>query len=173
MAYEPELEAGEAVRYRAISHLTKNAKPFHIAVSDRAIFWPEIKFLPGVDPFYFRRISHHQIQEVTIPKLSPYGLWILGTLMIALGLFLLLGIKERAIEAGVITIVVGFIFLFGARNRYGLKIVTTEKTFRWAPPPVADKVSRARVTAVLDGITAACETSGLRVKDERQKIAAI
>jgi hypothetical protein len=182
MAYEPELETGETVRYRAALNLSKKAQPFHFAVSDRAVYWPAIKLVAVSDPFYFRRLTNNQIQEVSIRRLPPYGFWILAGLMVIGGLtstvFMVQQILagqtgEHNVSGWPIAVLVGgFILPFAAQGRHGLQITTSEKTFRWKPPLVVDKPSKDQVAATLDGISAACQASGLRVRDERQKIAA-
>jgi hypothetical protein len=93
MAYIPELEAGEKLIRQFKVKFSKKAQPFHFAVSDRALYWPEKKLIALNDPFYFRRIPHHQVQTVSLKKLAPYALWLLALLMIIAGLamgFLLL-----------------------------------------------------------------------------------
>ena len=78
MAYEPELENGENVRLRVQLALSKKAQPFHFAVSDRALYWPAIKLVAKTDPFYFRRLTHHEVQEVEIRRLArptDSGFW--------------------------------------------------------------------------------------------------
>jgi hypothetical protein len=67
----------------------------------------------------------------------------------------------------------GIILPFAARGRFGLQVTTSEKNFRWKPPMVVDKPSKDQVATVLDGISAACQATGIRVRDERQKIPAV
>ena len=174
MAYEPELESGENIRCRVGIDISNAAQPFHLVVSDRAVYWPETKFLPRADPFYFRRITHNQIHEVMIRRLPPYGFWLLGAVLIAVGLFFFATIREHGrILLPVMAIVGGLILLFSAKGRFGLDIVTSEKTFRWEPPPAPDRASKEKIASALDSITEATRVSGLRVKDEREKAGAV
>jgi hypothetical protein len=174
MAYEPELETGENIRCRVGVNISNSAQPFHLVVSDRAVYWPQTKFLPGTDPFYFRRITHDQIKEVTIRRLSPYGFWILGALMIALGLFFFASLREHGkIVAPFAATAGGLIFLFSAKGRYGLNVVTSEKTFRWEPPPAPDRASKEKIASALNDVSEASRVSGLRVNDQRKTMKAL
>jgi hypothetical protein len=167
MAYQPELEPGENVRCQVVLDISKGAPPFHFAVSDQAVYWPATRFLPVNDSFYFRRITHNRIQEVTICKLTPYGFLVLGVLLVAGGIFFLVTGGRYAPEGSMGAIVGGVYVLFAARGRYGLNIVTSEKTFRWEPPPAADRVSKEKVASMLTAISEACRGAGLRVQDQR------
>ncbi|HEY2081551.1 MAG TPA: hypothetical protein VGI88_02110 [Verrucomicrobiae bacterium] len=181
MAYKPELENGENLRYCVALALSQKAQPFHFAVSDRAVYWPAIKLIAKTDPYYFRRITHDQVQEVEIRKLPPYGFWVLAALMILAGLItsvLMMGpLLSR--EPGVhrisgwpfAVLVGGFILPFAARGRFGLKVTTSKESFRWKPPMVVDKTSKDKVAETLNDISRACQAAGLRVKDEREKAA--
>jgi hypothetical protein len=183
MAYEPELEVGENLRHRVALNLSKKAQPFHFVVSDRAVYWPAIKLVAKSDPFYFRRITHNQIQEVAIRRLTPYGFWVLAAFMIVGGLIssVLMMAPILSKEPGSHTVsgwpfavfVGGVILPFAAKGRFGLQVTTSEKSFRWKPPMVVDTASKDKVAAVLSEIGQACQAAGLRVKDERQKNAAM
>jgi hypothetical protein len=89
MAYIPKLESGEKLIRQFRVKLSKKAKPFLFAVSDRALYWPEQKLFTWNDPFYFRRIPHNHIQAVTLKKLGPYAFWLLSLIMILAGLAIL------------------------------------------------------------------------------------
>jgi hypothetical protein len=65
----------------------------------------------------------------------------------------------------------GIILPFAAKGRYGLHVTTSEKKFKWKPPMVVDKASKDKVAETLTAIRGACESAGLRVKDEREKTA--
>jgi hypothetical protein len=181
MAYEPELENGENVRLRVQLNLSKKAQPFHFALSDRAMYWPGIKLIAKTDPYYFRRIPHNQVQKVEIRRLAPYGFWTLAAAMIVVGLVSTIFMMEPLITSQpgshrvsgwpIAVFVGGLILPFAARGRYGLHVTTSEKNFKWKPPMVVDKASKDKVTEALAAIRAACESAGLRVKDERQKTA--
>ena len=137
MAYEPELESGEKIRYQVALSLSKKAQPFHFAVSDRALYWPAIKLVAKTDPFYFRRITHNEIQEVEIRRLAPYGFWVLAALMVLGGLsssiFMLqqmsanYPVEHRVSGWPFAVLVCGFILPFAARGRFGLRVTTSQK----------------------------------------------
>jgi hypothetical protein len=183
MAYEPELENGENVRLRVQLNLSKKAQPFHLAVSDRALYWPAIKLVAKNDPYYFRRFTHNQIQQVEIRRLAPYGFWALAAGMVVVGListiFMMQPVlanqpgEHRVSGAPIAVFVGGLILPFAAKGRFGLRVTTSDKSFKWKPPLVVDKASKAKVAETLDAIRTACESAGLRVKDEREKIAAV
>ena len=183
MAYEPELENGENVQLRVQLALSKKAQPFHLAISDRALYWPAIKLVAKSDPYYFRRITHNQIQEVEIRRLAPYGFWALAAVMVVVGListvFMMQPLLARTpgthqVSGWPIAIFVGGLILpFAAKGRFGLRITTTQKTFKWKPPMIVDKISKDKVAETLTSIRTTCESAGLRVKDEREKIAAV
>jgi hypothetical protein len=179
MAYEPELENGENVRLRVQLALSKKAQPFHFALSDRALYWPGIKLVAKNDPFYFRRFTHNQIQAVEIRRLAPYGFWALAAAMVVVGListvFMMQPLLNKSpgthqVSGWPIAIFVGGLILpFAAKGRYGLRVTTSEKTFKWKPPMVVDKASKDKVTEILATIRTACESAGLRVIDDREK----
>jgi hypothetical protein len=178
MAYIPELETGEILIRQFTVKLSKKAKPFHFAVSDRALYWPEKKLVALNDAFYFRRIPHNQIQTVSLKKLAPYALWLLAALMLLAGLvigfLLLLPFLEHipgshTVSGWPLALVVGGILLpFVARGRFGLQIVTSDKAFTWKPPLVVDKPSRIHVAVVLKDMLQTCQQAGLRVLDGHQ-----
>jgi len=183
MAYEPELENGENVRLRVELNLSKKAQPFHFALSDRALYWPAIKFIAKNDPYYFRRITHNQVQKVEIRRLAPYGFWALAAAMVVVGLMTTIFMLEPLLKSQpgshrvsgwpIAVLVGGFILPFAAKGRYGLRVTTSDKNFKWKPPMVVDKASKDKVAEALTAIRSACESAGLRVKDEREKTAVI
>jgi hypothetical protein len=179
MAYIPELEAGEKLIRQFKVKFSKKAQPFHFAVSDRALYWPEKKLIALNDPFYFRRIPHHQVQTVSLKKLAPYALWLLALLMIiaglAMGFLLLLPFLEHVpgdhtVSGWPLALVVGGILLpFVARGRFGLSIQTSDKSLTWKPPLVVDKSSRTQLAATLNDMLESCQQAGLRVLDGQQR----
>jgi hypothetical protein len=183
MAYKPELEAGENLRYEVALQVSEKNRSFHFAVSDRAVYWPEMKLIAVSDPYYFRRVPHNQIQQVTIRRLPPYGFWVLAALMIMAGsittVVMMTGALSKApgehpVSGWPIAVLVGGLILpFAARGRFGLQVTTSDKSFRWKPPMLVDKASRNKVATVFDQIRTACLAVGLRVQDEREKIAAV
>jgi len=180
MAYIPELETGETLirQFTVKFSKSKKEKPFHFAVSDRALYWPEKKLIALNDPFYFRRIPHNQVQEVSLKKLAPYALWLLALLMVAGGLFfgyvLLLPFLQHTpgnhrVSGWPLALVVGGILLpFVARGRFGLRIETSAKSFLWKPPLVVDKPSRNLISTTLNDMLQTCQQAGLRVLDGHQ-----
>jgi len=181
MAYEPELEHGENVRLHVQLALSKKAQPFHFALSDRALYWPAVKLVAKSDPYYFRRFTHSQIQAVEIRRLAPYGFWVLAAGMIVAGLTSTIFMMQplltqqpgtHSVSGWPIAVLVGGLILpFAAKGRFGLRVTTSEKSFKWKPPLVVDKASKNQVAETLNSIRAACESAGLRVQDDREKTA--
>lgn len=178
MAYEAELEAGERLIRQFEIKVTKKVPPFYFAVSDQAVYWPGKKLIALKDPYYFHRIPHGRVQEVSIRRLSPYGWWLLAIVMVGIGAWSSLLVLEHALgkEPGTqrgsgwpFAILVGGLLLpFAARGRFGLRIVTSDKSFTWKPPLVVDSASKANIRASLDEILQACEQARLRVTDDRE-----
>lgn len=178
MAYVPELETGEKLIRQFNVKLSKKAKPFHFAVSDRALYWPEKKLVALNDPFYFRKIPHNQVNAVSLKKLAPYALWLLALFMIVMGLvtgfLLLMPFLEHqpgshTVSGWPIALVVGGILLpIIARGRFGLRIETSAKSFTWKPPLVVDKPSRTQIATTLSEMLETCQQAGLRVLDGLQ-----
>ena len=193
MAYIPELEAGEKLIRQFRVKLSKKAKPFLFAVSDRALYWPQQKLFTRNDPFYFRRIPHNQIQAVSLKKLAPYAFWLLSLIMILVGLAILvlllaplfelitgihLGLPDirgtywtrRHLGVDGILLIAGGIYLsILAKYRFGLRIQTCDKSFTWKPPLfVVDKPSRIHIAFTLKHMLQTCQQAGLRVFDGHQ-----
>jgi len=178
MAYEPQLEPDEKLISQFTVILSKKAKPFHFAVSDQALYWPEQKLIALTDPFYFRRIPHNRVQEVSLRRLSPYLLWLLAGIMILAGLGTSFAMMEpvltkepgsHRVSGWPFAVFVGGILLpFAAKGRFGLRIKTSDKDFSWKPPLVVDRLSKDKIAAALSGILESCQHAGLRVMDTRQ-----
>jgi len=81
----------------ASAALSKKAQPFHFAVTNRALYIPRIKLIAKTDPFYFQRVRLEQVERVTIRRLAPYALWVLGVLMVCCGLMSTLWMLEPII----------------------------------------------------------------------------
>jgi len=86
MAYTPELEAGEELAHQTELCCPAKAEPFCFAVSNRALYIPRKKLVALKDPYYFERVPHSGVREVSIERLRPYGWWVLAILMTAAGL---------------------------------------------------------------------------------------
>jgi hypothetical protein len=193
MAYIPKLESGEKLIRQFRVKLSKKAKPFLFAVSDRALYWPEKKLVTWNDPFYFRRIPHNQVQTVSLKKLAPYAFWLLSLLMILAGLAILVvllapffelatgihvGLPEIRVYNstkrgfawdGIFLIAAGIYLSSVAKDRFGLRIETSNKSFTWKPPLfVVDKPARIRIAITLKDMLDSCQQAGLRVIDAHQ-----
>ena len=177
MAYKVVPELGEEVEVQIGLKLSKKARPFFFAVSNRAIYIPRIKLIAKTDPYYFQRISLDQVQEVTISRLRPYALWLLAGLMIPIGLVTTVRMMEpvlrndpgtHSISGWPISVFIcGFLVPFVARGRFGLKIQFRDGKYSWKPPLVVDRGSKQKVAETLQAIVKACTKVGLRVLDER------
>jgi hypothetical protein len=193
MAYIPKLETGEKLIRQFRVKLSKKANPFLFAVSDRALYWPAQKLFKWNDPFYFRRIPHNHIQSVALKKVAPYAFWLLSLIMILAGLVILVlvfaswfelvtgihlllpdvhdrYVKEDLYWGGILLIAGGINLSILAKDRFGLRIQTFNKSFTWRPPLfVADKPSRFRVAVALKDMLDSCQQAGLRVFDGHQR----
>jgi hypothetical protein len=183
MACIPKLETGEKLIRQFRVKLSKKAKPFLFAVSDRALYWPQQKLFTWNDPTYFRRIPHNQVQTVSLKKLAPYGIWFVSLLMIVAGLFILAaGIhlhlaeiraynltKRKLVDSGIALILGGLYFALEPKGRFGLRIQTSDKSFTWKPPLLFDKPSRIHIAIALKDILETCQRTGLRVLDGHQR----
>jgi hypothetical protein len=91
-----------------------------------------------------------------------------------LGFVLLLPFLEHSPGAHTVSgwplalVVGGILLLFVARGRFGLQIVTSNRSFTWKPPLVVDKPSRTRVAVILKEMVQICQHAGLRVIDAQQ-----
>ena len=177
MAYEPQLEPDEKLICQWFLQVGKKTEPFHFAASDRALYWPRKKLIALKDPYYFQRIPHSQIQQVSVKRLSPYLLWILAGIMILAGLFTSILMMEPILkhEPGAhrvsgwpFAVFVGGVLLpFAARGRFGLHISTSDRNLKWSPPLVVDGGSKEKIAKTLTGIANVCQKAGLRVADMR------
>jgi len=159
--------------------LSKKARPFYFAVSDRAIYIPRVKLIAKSDPFYFQRVPFDQVEHAAVRRLPPYGLWLLAGLMIPIGLLTTYWMMEPIVhhEPGkhrisgwpIAVFVCGFLVPLAAKGRFGLEISFRGGRYRWKPPLVVDGASKQEITDTLQSIIAACEKGGVRVVDERKK----
>jgi hypothetical protein len=183
MAYIPKLETGEKLIRQFRVKLPKKANHFHFAVSDRALYWPQQRLLTWNDPFYFRRIPHNQVQAVSLKKLAPYAFWLLSLLMILAGLAMIVGgihlhLTERRAytptkrllgELGIALIIGGIYLALEGKDRFGLRIQTSDKSFTWRPPLLFDKPARIHIATALKDMLDSCHQAGLRVFDGHQR----
>jgi hypothetical protein len=177
MAYEVVSEPGETVQANIRLKLSKKAQPFFFAVSDRAIYIPRIKLIAKTDPYYFQRVRLEQIQHVAIKRLPPYALWLIGGLMIPIGLVTTIWMMEPVLrnEPGahqisgwpIAVFVCGFLIPFAAKGRFGLDICFSDGKYRWKLPLVVDKESKQKVAETIQSIVEACGKVGVRVLDDR------
>jgi hypothetical protein len=173
MAYELELEPSEKVALQIAFQVSEKADAFNFAVSDQALYWPAKRLFAINDATYFKRFKNHQVIEVCVRRLPPYGLWVVAILMTLAGLasacFMyapLIGAEPgtHPVSGWPVAILVGGILLpFAARGRLGLEVRTLGERLRWKPPLVVDRASKQKIQATFDQIIAACEKSGLRV----------
>ena len=179
MAYEVIPELGEAVQVNIQLLLSKKARPFFFAVSDRAIYIPRVKLIAKTDPYYFQRVRLEQVQRVAVRRLPPYALWLLAGLMVPIGLLTTIWMMEPVLrhEPGaheisswpIAVFVGGLLIPFAARGRFGLDINFSDGKYRWKPPLVVDPASKQKVAHTIQDIVDACEKVGVRVVDERGK----
>ncbi len=178
MAYEPELQPSENLIGRFFFHVSKKTKPFAIAVSDQALYWPEVKLFALSDPYHFRRVPNGQVREVRIRRLSPHWARIFAVLMVIVGVYATCAMMKPVLmnQRGnhrvsgwpIAAIVGGLILPFAARGRYSLQVETSDRGFRWKPPLTVDDLSRQKATELFNDISRACQKAGLRVLDERE-----
>jgi hypothetical protein len=178
MGYELVLEQGEEIRANIELKLSKKAKPFFFAVSNRAIYVPRTKLIAKTDPFYFQRVPLGQIRQINVTPLRPYVLWLLAGLMVFIGFFTTIFMMEPVLrnEPGLHTVsgwpiaifVCGFLVPFAAKGRFVLKIVFEDGTFRWKPPLVVDKASKQKIAETFQTIIGACEKIGVQISDKRR-----
>jgi hypothetical protein len=155
-------------------NVSKKARPFAFAVSNRAVYIPRIKLIAKTDPYYFQRVPISQIQRVTIRRLPPYALWALAAVMIPVGLWttfvmmqpILMKVPGTHHVSGwpISLFVCGFLVPFVARGRYGMEIAFSGGRYRWKPPLVVDKASKQKIAALIE----ACRKVGVLVSDGRR-----
>ena len=177
MAYEVVPEPGEEVQTRIELHLSKKARPFFFAVSNRAIYIPRIKVIAKTDPYYFQRVPLDHIRHVSISRLRPYALWLLGGLMIPIGLVTTFWMMEPVMrnEPGthhisgwpISVFVCGFLVPVVAKGRYGLEIWFTGGKYRWKPPLVVDRPSKEKIKETFQTMIDAFKKVGTPFSDKR------
>jgi hypothetical protein len=181
MAYIPQLEPGEQLLVQIALRLSEKSKPFHFAVSNRALFLPATKLLAISDPFYFQKVPLDQVEEVAVRRLRPYKFWLVAAAMIVVSALTSVDTVEAIIKHERVSkhtfgdgypfalIVGGFILPFVAKGRFGLQVTMLNKSFNWKPPMVVDKASKEQIAETLDDIFEACRQTGLRIVDDRRK----
>jgi len=176
MPFDITLEKGERLIANLSFMASRNSAPFHIAVSNRAIFLPRKKLFAVKDPTYCERVSLNRVVEGRVKKLDPYVLWSLALLMVAggtatTGLMLLPILRgEGGQFSGYPPAValVGLVIPFIATRRFGLSISMTDETFLWKPPLLVDRASRGTLQHFLAQVADAFRRAGVEVKDERE-----
>lgn len=195
MAYIPKLESGEKLihQFRVKLSTKAQAKPFLFAVSDRALYWPQQKLLTWNDPTSFRRIPHNKVQAVSLKKLAPYPFWFLSLLMILAGLAILVvllaplyelitsnhlhlldirtthDLRHLLLGLALAPIYGGIHLSILAKDRFGLRIQTSDRSFTWKPPLLFDEPARIHVATALKHMLDSCQQVGLRILDEHQR----
>jgi len=176
MPFDISLEEDEQLIANLSFKASRNSAPFHIAVSNRAIFLPRKKFFAVKDPTYCERVPLSRVVEAKIKKLDPFILWSLALLMVVggtatTGLMLLPILRgEGGQFSGYPPAValVGLVIPFIASRRFGLSISMTDEAFLWKPPLLVDSASRRAVQLFLAQVAAAFRQAGVDVKDERE-----
>src|SRR4051794_14295258 len=142
MAYTVDLQPGEQLLLELNFVLSKKVPPFHLAVTNRALYLPAKKLIAVSDPYYYRRAPNHEVSEVSIHRMRPYGLWCLAAVMIIAGLITTILMmsqfaggrvpgKYRVSGTPVAVCVGGLLIPFAARGRRGLLIRWASGSFRW------------------------------------------
>jgi hypothetical protein len=177
MAYEVVPEPGEEVEAKIELNLSKKARPFFFAVSNRAIYIPRIKLIAKTDPYYFQRVPLNQLRHLVVRRLRPYALWLLAGLMIPIGLVTTIWMMEPVLrkEPGthdisgwpIAVFVCGFLVPVAAKGRFGLEIWFNGGKYRWKPPLVVDRTSRRKITETFQTIIEACRKVGAPISDKR------
>jgi hypothetical protein len=171
-----ELEEGERLLAFLSFTASSKSRPFHLAISDRAVFLLRIKIFAVTDPEYCERVPLNRVVEAAIKKLSPYWLWILALVMVVVGTVttILMMIPILRGEGGEVSgyppavAVVGLVIPFLAKRRYGLLISMVNESFLWKPPLVVDKTSRDKVACLLSQAADALRQEGVKTRDERE-----
>jgi hypothetical protein len=177
MAYKVTPETGEEVQLEIELDLSKKARRFAFAVSNRAIYVPRVKLIAKTDPFYFQRVPLKHLEQITVKRLRPYALWVLALIMVVVGFFttiwmmepLLRNVPGRHEVTGwpISVFVCGFLVPFVARKRFGLRVSFVDGKYFWKPPLVVDKASRQAIAQTLEKILEACRKVGAKIRDER------
>jgi hypothetical protein len=175
MPFDINLEEGERLIANLSFVVPKDPEPFHIAITDRAIFLPRIKFFAVQDPTYCERVLLSQVVEAKVKKLSPFFLWTLAFLMVIVGMvttgMMLLPVLKG--EGGKVSgyppavAIVGLVIPFVSRRRYGLSISIVDETFLWKPRLHVDRASRSGLEIFLTQTADALRQAGIKVTDER------
>jgi len=163
-----ELMPGEDLLLRVTFQLTYKIPPFHLAISNQAVYWHDLKFFTlnraVVD---FKRLENRKITEVRTRRLPPYGVWAFAAFLIVIGVVMvrLMYLPDQHNISGwpFAFIIGGLVAPFTAKGRTALEVVTDDKTYRWQPPLVVDEASRQEIKDLFQSILQSCEKSGLRV----------
>lgn len=179
MAYEVQLNPGEELIDEVAFQINDKAEPFAFAVSNQAIYLPGKKFIAVSDPYYFRRVPHAEVKQVSIRSIRPYAVWGLALIMFLFGLIttiliflpFFIGMEGTHKVSGwpIAILVGGLIIPFAARGRLGLSVLLAKGKFQWTPPLVIDRASKKQIEILLVRIAAACEKAGLTIVDERKR----
>ncbi|MGZ4960958.1 MAG: hypothetical protein ACXWDN_17890 [Limisphaerales bacterium] len=177
MAYEVNCEPGEIVEADIQLNLSKKARPFFFAITNKAVYIPRIKLVAISDPFYFQRIPVDQVRQISVKRIRPFALWVLAALMVVVGLLTTFWMmqpvltdvpgKHRISGWPISVFICGFIVPFAARGRAALEVRFNGGRYRWKPPLVVDKPSKQRVTETFDTIIAASKNVGFPIADTR------
>jgi hypothetical protein len=175
MPFAFQLEEGERLIAQLSFVVPGDSSPFHIAVSERALFLPKKKLFAVKDPTYCERVSLNRVTDARIKKLHPFFFWLLSMLMVLVGsittvlMILPLIHREDAHLSGYppAVAVVGLVIPFIIRQRFGLSISIVNEPFLWKPRLLVDRASREAVGTFLTQAADAFREAGIHVIDER------
>lgn len=142
MSYDAQVQPGEIIQYHGQFQKNKNADPFAITVTDKAVYIPRKKSFAISDPYYFERWCKEDVLNWRVEKIKPFGMYVLGSVITVLGLLCSWLMFEIIYTNGQGTLAVAPLFLIGlgltiflsASSRMTISIITSEKKFRWKYP---------------------------------------
>ena len=175
MPFDISLEEGERLIADLSFIVPKDPAPFHIAITDRAVFLPRKKFFAVKDPTYSERVLLNRVVEAKVKRLNPFFLWTLALLMVVVGTVttVLMILPVFRGESGHLSgyppavAIVGLVIPFVSRRRYGLSISIVDETFLWKPRLHVDRASRNALEIFLTQTADALREAGVNVRDER------
>jgi hypothetical protein len=155
------------VKYQASSR----SVPFALGVTDQAVYIPAKKAWARDDPWVIKRIPITQVRHVQIKRTRTLAILAVAALMICFGAFITYFMLEPIVRgeggrvsAWPVAIIIGGVILpFVARGRRSLVIIFTEGKYRWTPPVVVDKASRAYIHQLLEHIIGGFRGAGVNV----------
>ena len=173
MGLEVPLEAGETLHRHLIYRPKADGVPYAVAVSDRAVFTPaKRRGLMEADPWYLTRTPLSQIRRVRLVKAPPFGLYIVGGILIVGGLaavaFMLSPVMAG--EGGVVKaapffgVAYGAFLVYAAIGRRAIIIETTGKPIKLVPPTSLGIPDKAEISRIQEAFMEACVKVGLQAE---------